>query len=187
VTSTDFDYQDGRRINVHFSEQVGPSVQPNDLTITPTGGGAALNPASVGYDSSTRTATFTFNAPLPDGIYHAAISGISDGDANVMVADYAFDVFSLGGDANHDGVVNISDLLALATNWGVAGKTFAEGDFDRDGNVNSADLTILAGNWQRKADGTLMSDSAMPANLLPPPPAPVRPVRRTPTRLVERL
>jgi hypothetical protein len=51
------------------------------------------------------------------------------------------------GDATLDGIVDLRDLYALASNWLNPG-TWATGDFDGDGVVGKPDLTLLAGNWQ---------------------------------------
>ena len=66
-----------------------------------------------------------------------------------MVSDYALSpFFSLAGDGNHDGKVNISwTLNALATNFGGSGKKFSEGDFNYDTNVNMLDFNALAGRF----------------------------------------
>jgi hypothetical protein len=63
--------------------------------------------------------------------------------------DYVCSFFQLAGDANHDPVVDITDLGILATNWQGSPKTFAEGDFNYDGKVDITDLGILATNWQK--------------------------------------
>jgi hypothetical protein len=82
-----------------------------------------------------------------------------------MAADFVLDFFFLGGDANHDGRVDVRDLLALAINWQGTGKIFSQGDFNYDGKVDVADLTILARNWQKKSDGTVLLGAAMPTFL----------------------
>ena len=53
------------------------------------------------------------------------------------------------GDANKDGVVDISDLTVLSANWEDASedKTWEQGDFDGDKYVDISDLTVLSGNW----------------------------------------
>ncbi len=54
----------------------------------------------------------------------------------------------LAGDANSDGRVDISDLGAVASHWGISsGGTWAMGDFTGDGKVDISDLGILAVNW----------------------------------------
>jgi len=54
------------------------------------------------------------------------------------------------GDANCDGGVNISDLVALKASWfkstGQAGYNCCA-DFDQSGSVNITDLVILKANW----------------------------------------
>jgi hypothetical protein len=68
------------------------------------------------------------------------------------------------GDTNCDGIINLADLTALATNYGASGPgvTWAMGDFDGDGNVNLADLTALATNYG-------VSYGAAPADMAPVP------------------
>ena len=43
---------------------------------------------------------------------------------------------TLAGDTNLDRNVNFDDLLRLAQNYGLSGKTWADGDFDYNGSVN---------------------------------------------------
>ncbi len=54
----------------------------------------------------------------------------------------------IGGDANRDGTVDVSDLGILATHYGAGSdKTWAEGDFTGDGAVDVSDLGVLATNY----------------------------------------
>jgi fibronectin type 3 domain-containing protein len=56
--------------------------------------------------------------------------------------------FTLLGDTNLDGVVNVVDLANLAGNFGAsAGGTWTSGDLDYNNTVNVADLSDLAGNF----------------------------------------
>ncbi|MFT3786635.1 MAG: FG-GAP-like repeat-containing protein [Tepidisphaeraceae bacterium] len=54
--------------------------------------------------------------------------------------------YVLVGDINRDRQVNFSDLLILASNYGLSGRTNLQGNIDNsaDGSVNFADLLILA-------------------------------------------
>ncbi|HUD03181.1 MAG TPA: glycosyl hydrolase family 28-related protein [Patescibacteria group bacterium] len=54
---------------------------------------------------------------------------------------------SLSADFNTDGVVNVTDLSILATNWGRTSATHAQGDANSDGTINIYDLSILASQW----------------------------------------
>jgi hypothetical protein len=51
------------------------------------------------------------------------------------------------GDANGDGVVNLSDFLILRRNFGNDDAGFADGDFNGDGVVNLSDFLILRRNF----------------------------------------
>jgi hypothetical protein len=83
-------------------------------------------------------------------------------------------------------MVDVRDLLTLATNWQGNGKISSQGDFNYDGKVDVADLTILARNWQKTPDGTVLSATAMPAILPQPtlPPVSARPTARTAFKVV---
>jgi uncharacterized protein (TIGR03790 family) len=70
----------------------------------------------------------------------------------------------LPADASLDGLVNLVDYSALASNWMGPG-TFDTGDFNNDAVVNMLDYNILAMNWLRSADG-----GTVPGSNLPPPP-----------------
>lgn len=54
----------------------------------------------------------------------------------------------LAGDANFDGIVDLSDLSIMAGRWDQAATYgLADADFNIDGMVDLSDLSILAGNW----------------------------------------
>jgi hypothetical protein len=56
--------------------------------------------------------------------------------------------FTLLGDTNLDGIVNVADLANLAGNFGkTAGQFWINGDLDYNDGVNVADLADLAGNF----------------------------------------
>jgi hypothetical protein len=59
--------------------------------------------------------------------------------------------FTIGGDANYDGVVNFGDLLALAKNYNKSGAQWTQGNFNpgQDDVVNFGDLLTLAKNYNR--------------------------------------
>ena len=62
---------------------------------------------------------------------------------------------AMGGDANGDGHVNVSDLGVLATNYGATGGAeWDDGDFTGDGIVDVDDLGILATNYDNSIEGT---------------------------------
>lgn len=56
--------------------------------------------------------------------------------------------FTLYGDANLNGTVDIADFSALAANFNAAGP-WVRGDFNYSGTVTIADFALLAGNFNR--------------------------------------
>jgi probable HAF family extracellular repeat protein len=61
---------------------------------------------------------------------------------------------ALSGDANLDGVVDISDLTRLLTNYDKTGMAWAQGDFDDSGTVDIADLSVLLTNFDKTASSS---------------------------------
>jgi hypothetical protein len=55
----------------------------------------------------------------------------------------------LAGDANLDGVVDLTDFLILRSNFGTSGlfTSYRQGDFNDDGRVDLADFLLLRGNF----------------------------------------
>ena len=82
---------------------------------------------------------------LRKGNYEAVIE---DGLGSPFTSRSVLPFFFMDGDANFDRTVNFPDLVALAQNYGLSGKTFAEGNFDYSGSVAfDADLIIVASNY----------------------------------------
>jgi hypothetical protein len=147
VNSSDFMFATApHRLQFQFSENVGASLQTSDLTVREINTQATIIVNSVSWDSATNTATFTLNNVVPDGSYRATLSGtgVADPAGNLLGNDYLSDFFFLGGDANHDGTVNLSDFNILAANFGQIGRDFTQGDFNYDTQVNLLDFNILA-------------------------------------------
>ena len=67
----------------------------------------------------------------------------------------------LPGDVNFDGVVNFSDLLILAQNYGHPGE-WVDGEFSGDGTVDFADLLTLAQNYGKTQAAVGYSVVAVP-------------------------
>jgi hypothetical protein len=66
--------------------------------------------------------------------------------------------YTYAGDANLDGVVDSSDLAALAMAWQQAA-FWTSGDFNYDHVVNVDDLDLLAANWLAGVGNPLSSPS----------------------------
>jgi hypothetical protein len=89
------------------------------------------------------------NSSFAIGIGDNAVLGRSSFLGHAVDSTTIYARFTLGGDANLDGEVNIADLGILAANWQGTGKYWFHGDSNYDGLVNIADLGILAANWQK--------------------------------------
>ena len=74
----------------------------------------------------------------------------------------------LTGDANHSRTVDTVDFNALATNFGLTGKNFAQGNFNYDNTVDTIDFNLLASKFS-----STLTPAPAPAAL--PTPAAVRP------------
>jgi hypothetical protein len=148
ITGATLDASDSRQpISIAFSEFVGESLQPGDLTLTNLTTGQT-QPFTLNYNDATQVARLTFASALPDGQYRISIANnaISDVAGNAMLATTRELTF-LRGDANGDAAVNFADLLVLAQNYGQSSRTFSQGDFDYNGSVAFSDLLILAQNY----------------------------------------
>ncbi len=162
VSQGSFEWSTRHAVILDFSEDILGSLDPSDLLLTNTTTGSPVPSSSITllYDSQARRATLTFDgfngAILPDGAYHLSLpsGSIEDAAGNVGAEAFAFDFHVLAGDANRDRVVNFSDLLILAQNYGQSNRTFSQGNFDysSDGFVGFSDLLLLA---QRYGDSIL--------------------------------
>ncbi len=93
------------------------------------------------------------SVPPADPIFDLDMNDVIDNsDVDQWLATAAFENgFSepySSGDADVSGVVDASDLNALALNWQQNGATWSGGDFTGNGTVDAADLNKLALNWQ---------------------------------------
>jgi hypothetical protein len=94
---------------------VGASLAIGDLVVTNVTRGAQPTPASVAFDTGSRTATWTFAAPLSDGNYEVLLpkSGVSNPSGNSPQADFRFRFQNHSTDLNGDHVVNDADLYLM--------------------------------------------------------------------------
>jgi len=161
-----------------------------------SGGGAFINTGGVWRVAGiTYSITQFYTAPTDASAINAAIykpTGLFVKDPNnnfVPATDaqhgYATEVAAylpqidkllgepLPGDANHDGLVNFTDLLVLAQHYNSAGATFDTGDFNGDGRVAFDDLLLLAQHYGQTINNPPAAAADAAAIAVPEPTAPL--------------
>jgi parallel beta-helix repeat protein len=168
-------------VNIRFNEDVGSSIdyidiQVEDLThhVTYNGNSFQRDYARQGNLLTLHFRPTTVPIPFHDANYRLTLiaSGINDFDGNSLDGDgngtaggdFIFNFFALAGDANHDRIVDVTDLGVLASNWqGTHAWTFSQGDFNYDFKVDVSDLGILATNWQKSLPALSLSKQPAPS------------------------
>jgi hypothetical protein len=168
----------------------------SDTGITFEGGDGRLNIADNGlivdYDAAAPSPSASVRAQITAGQIHSTLDLGGDryalGYREATAADLSFMGSSvdgsatlvrmtLAGDANLDGAVQFSDLVALARHYNASGQDWESGDFSYDGDVNFTDLVILAQNYNQtltpasiaSVGAELASDYALARSLVPEP------------------
>jgi acetyl esterase/lipase len=100
-----------------------------------------------------RQSTKLHDALTLDGVPHEYREVIGAGHGNLgSTTDAAAGAFLIAeltrpfGDANRDGLVNLSDFNILAANFGQSGG-WRQGDFNSDGMIDLGDFNLLAANF----------------------------------------
>jgi hypothetical protein len=181
ATSATWDYVTAQRLTYVFNRNV--TLSTSGLTLQNLTTGSSVAPAEFVLNNTDGTATFTFAHLLADGYYRATLAAgaVQDANGSHLENDIVIDFFVLGGDANHDAVVDSADLGILSNNWNTTGKNFSQADFNYDGRVDVADFKIFAGNWNKSlgaapSRATPISD---PVAVVSPEPAPSSSAKRT--------
>jgi autotransporter-associated beta strand protein len=137
-------------LNVAHNVSVGGIM---DLVWTPRAGEAASKFGGT-YDLITYSGQLdgTFTVQCDFSAYIAGINYAADAGAGLKAVRLTLWPL-LDGDANLDGRVTLSDLTALAANFGSASATWRTGDFDLDGKVSWQDYLLAKANYGRTANG----------------------------------
>ena len=140
---------------VEAQDANGSALTGVSVTFTITGGGGTLSIKNTMTDANGRAqSTLTLGPNLGTNTVQVSASGIavpatfravSDTEAPPIIAD-----------VNHDGFVNILDLILIASSLGQSGKSNV--DVNRDGVVNVLDLVLAAGMF----DGAAAAPAAQP-------------------------
>jgi hypothetical protein len=186
VTGTTLSYETGvlpQQLTVTFNEPVGPTsswsaaVPVVDIS---TGTTLALADSNFSFTGSTLTISLG-TARIPDGNFTATLNGslITDAAGNKLAGSdgipgdpYTDSFFLIAGDANHDGVVDITDYNTLESNFGItSGMLWHNGDFTYDRKVNSADYFLLHKNYGENLTLPIPTGLMLPVTTQARPPA----------------
>ena len=101
---------------------------------------------------------------LPNGHYQFILPAnyLMDSAGNGSPAS-TVNFFVLSGDANHDGIINAADYIAIDNGFNSGGplKGFHNGDFNYDGVINGDDYTLI--------DNAFNTQVATPPAIVPSP------------------
>lgn len=135
---------DTRQFTIQVSEATDGFA--GDAFVSLIAGGVETSVPATAQNGTTLT--YTLPTTLADGDYQFRIpaNSIQDLATNPLAADYTTSFFILAGDVNRDRVVGFDDLLLLAQNYGLTGRTFSQGniDYSSDGAVGFDDLLLLS-------------------------------------------
>ena len=169
IVSHAVDLETSQRITFDFSESVAANLDLSAFSLSRIANGTSTpidaSMLRLRYDANSNRAMIDFPAgTLADGRYVLSVSApsVTDLAGNAMTFDDQVVFNVLAGDANGDGHVNFADLVVLAQNYNLPGKTFSQGNFNYspDGKVDFVDLVILAQNYNATAP---VSATAIPA------------------------
>jgi len=135
-----------------LSRAGGPSLATFRTQLIAGRNGGSWNGTSA---SGAINSALAASTPLSDSVGYglgSEIAPTSIGPFSIAAGDTLLR-YTLEGDANLSGTVNLSDFNRIATNFGQSNKNWTEGDSNYDGLVNLADFNALAGNFGQAVAG----------------------------------
>jgi hypothetical protein len=126
-------------------------------SINGSGSTAALTTNAATFANLAAGGSNSFSAAMTTsavGSFSASYNfGVSDQDlpgetSSSMILNLIGRV-ALGGDADLNNTVDLTDFTILASNFNTAQTDWTAGDFNNDGNVDLTDFTMLAANFNR--------------------------------------
>lgn len=156
------------QVNFTFNRPLVATGVAPVVSVT-TSGGAAV--PIQGYSIAGDSIRFNLPTDIPDGNYSATLttSGVTDANNNAPALPITFTFRFLRGDVTGDLAVDFSDLLILAQNYGLSGRSYLQGnlDYSAGGVVNFDDLLIISQRYgQSLARQTTANKRSAAAELL---------------------
>jgi filamentous hemagglutinin len=108
-----------------------------------TGNGISSNSAAAAAASAHRTGLGYAESSSIFNTFPNTFSGQSVDSTAVLIR------YTLAGDGNLDGAVDLTDFTFLAANFNGTGKNWLQGDYNYDGSVDLTDFTFLAANFNQ--------------------------------------
>ena len=108
-----------------------------------TGNGITSSSAAASAGAAHKTALGIAEATDYNSSFPATFRGQTIDSTSVLIR------YTVSGDANLDGTVNLTDFTILAANFNGSSKRWAQGDFNYSGNVALTDFTFLASNFNQ--------------------------------------
>ena len=139
---------------IEVRDENGSALAGISVTFAVIGGGGTLSTTITRTDANGRAqSTLTLGANLRTNTVQVSADGIE--------VPVTFHAIAIMADVNRDGVVNILDLVSVASEFGDAGTNLAA-DISGDGVVNILDLVLVAGMF----GDTTAAPSAQPQGTL---------------------
>ena len=134
---------------VEVQDEKGSVVEGVSVTFAVTGGGGRLNTTLTTTDENGKAESrLTLGPNLGTNTVEVSADGI--GSAVTFYAISDAEVPPIMADANSDGVVNVLDLIVIASELGSEGQNLVV-DVNRDGVVSILDLILVAGMFEDTA------------------------------------
>jgi autotransporter-associated beta strand protein len=109
-----------------------------------TGNGINSSAAAAAASTSTKTAIGYTEASVQFGSFPATFHGQNVPDNTAVLLQY-----TLAGDGDLSGTVDLTDFTFLAANFNGTSKGWREGDYNYDGTVDLTDFSFLASNFNK--------------------------------------
>jgi hypothetical protein len=129
-----------------LSRAGGPSLTTFRTMLTAGRNGGSWNGTNA---SGAINSSLASTSPFSDGVGYglgSQIAPISSGPFSIAAGDTLLR-YTLDGDADLNGAVNLNDFNRLAAAFGQSNKIWTDGDSNYDGNVNLLDFNALSANF----------------------------------------